>query len=488
MSSERIAPQTLSAQPALSVSGLGKCYHIYDKPQHRLLQGLLRGRRKFHRDFWALRNISFDVHRGETIGVIGPNGSGKSTLLQLACGTLNPTEGTVRTNGKIGALLELGSGFNPEFTGRENVYLNASLLGLSQARIDERFASIAEFADIGQFMDQSVKTYSSGMFVRLAFAVIAHTDADVLIIDEALAVGDALFTQKCMRFLHAFRARGTIFFVSHDTGAVLNLCDKAMWLQNGEMVSFGDAKSVVEGYVQWNLEQLQGAAARSASAREPEVERSGTPTTDKQPTPGSASAATEDDLHQAPETESTAIREGGFGQGGATIEYVGLHRREGRRIHAVNGGEPVTLRIAARATTEVLGPIIGFHFKDRLGQIVFGDNSFLSTAGAPLTMKRDEVVVASFDFDMPHMKTGEYLFDVAFAEGTQAMHVQHHWVFDALVVHVIAELPVFGILSIPCSVSVRKGRTLAGDAAPPATEAADTVAAASAPGHAADGR
>lgn len=456
MSSERRAGAG-SGELALSVQGLGKCYHIYDKPQHRLLQGLFRGRRKFHRDFWALREVSFEVRRGETIGVVGRNGSGKSTLLQLVCGTLTPSEGRVRTRGRIGALLELGSGFNPEFTGRENVRLNASILGLDESRIDERFASIAAFADIGDFIEQPVKTYSSGMLVRLAFAVVAHMDADVLIIDEALAVGDALFTQKCMRFLHEFRQRGTIFFVSHDTGAVLNLCDRAMWLSEGRMVRFGDAKSVVEGYVRWNMEQLQGTTQRNLAAVVPAPADSASAGAITEG--GQADVALPQGSGGPQETPSAGVpvplEDEGFGRGGAVIEHAGLHQN-GQRVNAVRGGERVTLRIAARARTPLLSPILGFHLKDRLGQVLWGDNSFLSTAGAPLALESGDAIVAEFEFVMPHLRSGEYVFDVAFAEGTQAAHVQHHWVYDALVVHVVTDVPVFGLLSLPARVSLRR--------------------------------
>ena len=217
----------------VTVENVSKRYLIYDRPQHRLWQGLFRGRRQFFRDFWALRGVSLAVRRGETVGIIGRNGSGKSTLLQLVCGTLEPTTGTVAVKGRLAALLELGSGFNPEFTGRENVYLNGAILGLDRAQIDARFEEIAAFADIGPFIDQPVKTYSSGMTVRLAFSVIAHVDADVLVIDEALSVGDAIFTQKCLRFLRRFQQHGAILFVSHDTSAVMNLCERALWLDQG---------------------------------------------------------------------------------------------------------------------------------------------------------------------------------------------------------------------------------------------------------------
>ena len=243
---------------AIQVENLSKCYQIYDKPHQRLLQMIHRGHRQYYREFWALKDVSFTVKRGETLGIIGRNGSGKSTLLQLICGTLTPTSGTIKTNGRIAALLELGAGFNPEFTGRENVYMNASILGLSHEEIDARFDDIATFADIGDFIEQPVKSYSSGMYVRLAFAVIAHVDADILVIDEALAVGDAFFTQKCMRFLRNFMETGTVLFVSHDTGAVINLCDHAILLEKGAIKQQGSPKEVAQLYLANLYEAQQG--------------------------------------------------------------------------------------------------------------------------------------------------------------------------------------------------------------------------------------
>src|SRR5450759_1720920 len=226
---------------AIRVSNLSKCYQIYNAPRDRLKQFVVprlqrmagQTPRQYFREFWALKDISFEIKKGETVGIIGRNGSGKSTLLQLICGTLSPTGGSVATNGRIAALLELGSGFNPEFTGRENVYMNAAVLGLSKEEVDQRFDAIAAFADIGYFIEQPVKAYSSGMMVRLAFAVIAHVNADILVIDEALSVGDAIFTQKCARFLRAFREKGTLLLVSHDTSSVINLCQSAIWLDQG---------------------------------------------------------------------------------------------------------------------------------------------------------------------------------------------------------------------------------------------------------------
>lgn len=245
---------------AIHVENLSKCYQIYDRPRDRLKQFLMPQLReiagfsskKYFREFWALRNVSFEIKRGESVGIVGRNGSGKSTLLQIICGTLTPTSGIVKVSGRISALLELGSGFNPEFSGRENVYLNGTIHGLSQDQIDEKFDSIAAFADIGEFMDQPVKTYSSGMYARLAFSASMFVDPDILIVDEILAVGDAPFQAKCMRAFHRLRDDGcSIIIVSHDSYMVKNFCERALYLQKGNFVKFGKSASVVDLY---NLE------------------------------------------------------------------------------------------------------------------------------------------------------------------------------------------------------------------------------------------
>lgn len=232
----------MSSEIAIKVENLNKCYQIYDRPRDRLKQFILPrlqamaglSPKQYYREFWALKNVSFEVKKGETVGIIGRNGSGKSTLLQMICGTLNPTSGSIQTHGRIAALLELGSGFNPEFTGRENVYMNAAVLGLHSEEIDRRFDDIAAFADIGDFIEQPVKTYSSGMMVRLAFSVSVNIRADILVVDEALAVGDGAFQLKCMTRLKALQDGGsTIVFVSHDLGSVGRLCTNAYILDRG---------------------------------------------------------------------------------------------------------------------------------------------------------------------------------------------------------------------------------------------------------------
>src|SRR6266446_5465435 len=230
--------------------GVSKSYSVYDSPGDRLKELITPRRYQFHRDFWALRDISFDIRLGETFCIVGENGSGKSTLLQMVAGILAPTSGAVSVTGRVSALLELGSGFNPEFSGRDNVYLNGAILGLSTKQIDARFREIEDFAEIGDFMDQPVKTYSSGMVVRLAFAVAINVDPEILLVDEALAVGDIYFRQRCMRKVHELRSRGvTILFVSHATADVKALGDRALWLEHGRAVELGKTDRVVAKYL-----------------------------------------------------------------------------------------------------------------------------------------------------------------------------------------------------------------------------------------------
>ncbi|MBA2923310.1 ABC transporter ATP-binding protein [Pseudomonas sp. P7] len=239
----------IAEDTAILISNLSKCFQIYEKPSDRLLQMLSRGSKKYYREFWALKGISFEVKKGETIGIVGRNGSGKSTLLQLICGTLNSSGGSIQVSGRIAALLELGSGFNPEFTGRENVYMNAAILGLKKEEIDSRYAEIESFAEIGQFIDQPVKTYSSGMAVRLAFAVAINSDPEILIVDEALSVGDELFQRKCFSRIEAIKKNGaTILFVSHSGATVVGLCDRAVLIDQGELLSSGTPKEIVGKY------------------------------------------------------------------------------------------------------------------------------------------------------------------------------------------------------------------------------------------------
>lgn len=429
----------MSSDIAISVRNVGKTFRLYKRPQDRLLQRF--SRKPLFKEFHALADIDFEVKRGETVGIIGRNGSGKSTLLQLICGTLTPTAGEVNVNGRIAALLELGAGFNPEFTGRENVYLNATILGLTKEEIDARLQDIFDFADIGEFVDQPVKTYSSGMYVRLAFAVIAHVDADILVIDEALAVGDALFTQKCMRFLRAFREKGTILFVSHDSHAVTNLCQRAIWLNQGRIQEQGVAKEVAEAY----LASLFASTNRK----------------DEKPATESEMAKPEDWVDQRlPYINASPLRNdievfrfdpkaSAFGHGHAAITNVRLENDEGRPLAWVVGGEIVNLRVKVKVRELLDRPIVGFYVKDRLGQNLFGDNTYLSYADDPVSAPAGTELTVRFRFPMPLLPAGDYSIAVAVANGTQLEHVHHHWIHDALIFRSQCSAVASGLVGIP---------------------------------------
>ncbi len=429
---------------AISVKNLTKTYRIFSHPGDRIKQALSFGKLRFCQEFTALQDVSFEIKKGEAVGIIGRNGSGKSTLLQLICGILKPTSGEVDVNGRISALLELGSGFSPEFTGRENVFMNATVLGLSRQEIEARFADIEAFADIGAFIDQQVRTYSSGMMLRLAFAVIAHVDADILVIDEALSVGDAFFVQKCMRFLRKFMEKGTVLFVSHDIGVVLNLCKKAVWVQKGEIESAGQPKEVTERYLENLYESQQGKGIGHAFGI---AER-----TESRPKP--ARYMRLDFFNQtkfrndielfcfSPDTQS-------FGLGGVEIAEVKILDQAGRSLAWVVGGEPVQMMIQCRAQKNIVSPIVGFMVKDRLGQVVFADNTFLAYAQRTLCISSGERFQASFAFSMPIMPLGDYTISVAVAEGTQADHVQHQWIHEAIAFKVHSSSVCHGLLGVP---------------------------------------
>lgn len=460
----------MSFNLAISVKQLSKCYPIYKRPSDRLLQILWR-KKKYFREFWALQDINFQITKGQTLGIIGHNGSGKSTLLQIICGTLEITSGTVQTFGRIAAMLELGSGFNPEFTGRENVYLNAAVLGLTTQEINDRFEAIAAFADIGDFIEQPVKTYSSGMFVRLAFAVIAHVDADLLIIDEALAVGDALFTQKCMRFLRQFKTKGTLLFVSHDVGAVTALCDRVLWLHKGQQRGYGSAMDISQRYLESVYKEAihvpvtaqPGNSNVKIKPQELQAINLTQPTqVTKYPVDGVTASSLA--LRRDPRTDFLNLSNlrndiqvfefkpeaiSSFGLGAARIVSVELLDENADALSYVFGGEVTTLRITSLAYEDLDRPIVGFTLKDRLGQVLFGDNTHLSYQVAPVPITSGGQLVAEFQFMMPILPLGDYVVTVAIANGTQEQHVQHHWVHDALVLKSLATSLSTGLIGLP---------------------------------------
>lgn len=438
-----------SEENAINVKDISKLYAMYRAPQDRLKQAVLPRllglfgikNRRYYDEFWALKNISLTVKKGETIGIIGKNGSGKSTLLQIICGTLTPSDGHVEIIGRVAALLELGAGFNPEFTGRENVYLNAQLFGLNREDVDARFQSIAAFADIGEFMEHPVKTYSSGMYVRLAFAVIAHVDADILIVDEALAVGDAAFIQKCMRFFRRFMETGTVVFVSHDMASVVNLCDRAIWLSNGAIAMKGDAKAVTQSYLRSTLQEVYGEHVELQAIEAP-------PCKEARGTDHDTKVHFFDNYHSA----------NGWRTGKATIDSIDILTKDGTKAAVFSGGETVWIIIRARALDTIVGPIIGWFLKDRLGQPLFGEHTLScnATESKNLIMHAGDVVEAQYSFVLPLLANGDYSIDVAFAEGDLKENIQHERLHDAVIVKVSSEKVRYGLVGIPfLSVSVR---------------------------------
>lgn len=418
-----------------------------------------------YREFHALQDVSFDVRRGESLGIIGRNGAGKSTLLQIITGTCQPSGGCVEVQGRVAALLELGSGFNPEFTGRENVRLNATLHGLTPGEIEARLPSMLRFADIGDFVDQPVKTYSSGMMLRLAFAVIAHLDADVLIIDEALAVGDVFFVQKCMAFLQRFQERGVLLLVSHSAAAITALCQKAVWLDAGRVRRIGSPKEVTEAYLEAFFEAgAQGARTVTVGVSE-----------------AVDAAAAEEEWAEPPEgtwhdqrlgrPEETRPRNdiqvfefdpkaAAFGKRAGEVVDVTLADEQGRGLAWIVGGEVVALRVRLEAVEALRHPIVGFYVKNGLGQQLFGDNTFASSRGQNLGSAAGGRFEAQFVFQMPILPPGDYMITVALADGTQAEHVMQHWMHDALTFRSVSSpLRAGGLVGLPMrEVGLRKVR------------------------------
>lgn len=398
---------------AIKVENLSKVYKLYDNPLDRLKESLHPFRKKYHKDFYALKDVSFEVKKGETVGIIGRNGSGKSTLLKLITGVLTPSSGNITVNGKISALLELGAGFNPEFTGIENVYFNSTLMGYTKEEIDAKLDDILSFADIGDFIYQPVKTYSSGMFVRLAFAVAINVDPEILIVDEALAVGDMRFQQKCIRRINSFRENGkNILFVSQDTGSINNFCDKAMWLHNGGIREYGETEPITKryfSYMAYGLEVVRQSQNQKYS---------------------NGKDSSED---MRIEWDDVSHCES-FGDGGAKITHVALYDGEtGEKIGALEGGEKIRFYVKISVIRDIENPIVGFMLKDRLGNAVTGANSFVYRNTSQIgEFKRDQIKIIMFEFKVPHFGNGRYLLSPAIAEGTQQNHIQLHWVNDAI--------------------------------------------------------
>jgi lipopolysaccharide transport system ATP-binding protein len=357
---------------ALRVEKVSKQYRIYERPGDRLKESLTRGRLRRHKEFWALRDVDFQIDPGTTVGIVGPNGCGKSTLLQIVAGTLAPTHGDVWHEGRIAALLELGAGFDQEFTGVENVYMNASLLGLTRRETDVLFPSIERFAEIGQFLYQPVKSYSSGMYVRLAFAIAASVDPDILIIDEALAVGDAVFQHRCLRRLKELHERGTtVLFVSHDAAAVRALCSRALLLKAGQLVADGKPADVLNQYQKIIMEREKAYDADTAAATLMEFA-----------------------VDELSRPLNYSYR---HGDGSAEIYGATLNDAANNDLHVVESGELVSLRVVARFLRDVEDPVIGFLIRNRHGIHVYGTNTKEQQTEFG-TVRQGETIDVTFSF------------------------------------------------------------------------------------------
>jgi ABC-type polysaccharide/polyol phosphate transport system ATPase subunit len=395
------------------VQNVSKRYRLYRRPADRLRE-LLPGSRPRHTDFWALRDIGFTVEKGETLGVVGPNGCGKSTLLEIVSGILEPTTGRVVTRGRIAALLELGAGFNPEFTGRENVYLNGEIMGLGRAEIDKAMPSIEGFAEIGEFIERPIKEYSSGMYVRLAFSTAIHVDPEILIVDEALAVGDAIFANRCVRKFQELRERKiTVLFVSHDLGLVKQLSDRAILLLHGRIEAQGTPNDVINRYIGLVLEKQQPQGKKEDRVR------------------------------------------GSFRHGDGTSEILSVEIRSarGESVTSVASGEPITVRVRSRFHRAKSDPMVGILIRTRIGMEVYGTNTRIEQAGLG-DFEAGDLLEVDFHIEC-WLTPQQYTLTVATqnADGSS-----HDWLDDAIAFDVVDTRVAAGVANLRAQVEWRVSR------------------------------
>lgn len=435
-----------SDEIAISVRDVSKCFYSYDRPVDRLLHSLVPRMqsmlglpaRAYGREFWALRNIDFEVAKGETVAVVGRNGSGKSTLLQIICGTLIPTGGAVQTQGRVAALLELGSGFNPEFTGRENVYLNASVLGLDREEVDRRFSAIADFADIGDFIDQQVKTYSSGMAVRLAFAVQAQVDPQVLIVDEALSVGDAKFQAKCFERLRQLKQNGTsILLVTHASEQVVTHCNRAILLDRGRVEMIGASRPVINRY----MDLLFGRDRRVEPAQPKKQASLQPPVNDHCPV-------------LSFEHDAYSLRAGfnpheyRWGDGAASLQDFHL-AANGREFPAsIEPGDEVVLYLAICFNRTISNPVLGFTIKTKEGVTVYGTNSYLLGCASSQDLYNDGSRLKACVKFTNRLASGDYFISIGVASREGEDIVPHDRRYDSIHLVVAPTSTLFGLVDL----------------------------------------
>lgn len=428
----------------ISVDDTSKKYKLYDSPLDRLKESLHPFRRKYHRDFWALRDISFEVRRGECFGIIGVNGSGKSTLLQMICGTLRSTIGQVEVNGRISALLELGSGFNPEMPGRDNVYLQGAILGYSRNEMEEKFQRIVDFADIGGFIDQPVKTYSSGMMVRLAFSVAIQVDPEILIVDEALSVGDVFFQSKCFQRLEELRDRGvTILLVSHAMSTILDMCQRVILLDKGRVVCQGDAKTTVEAYTR-HVATLNGARDISTAPEDSSTEK---PVAEACDADGNAKENQERD-----ERISGANR---YGTGKARLVRYVVNDMDNCKEILVQSAECLKIRVTYHVHERIERPLVGIRINTITGIQIYGNNTtFANTPLQPCS--KGDVVEIEFEQHL-YLNQGSHLLTLAFAEWGEHGKVIHADRFvDVVHINVVGPYPYAGLCNFQGKILVLK--------------------------------
>ncbi len=403
---------------AISLRNIEKSYKLYQSPLARLKEALHPRKKRYYEDFYALKGIDLDIPKGQTWGIIGLNGSGKSTLLKIICGVIQPNCGLLEVNGRIAALLELGSGFNPEYTGRQNVFFSGALADIGRSEMEARFPEIETFAEIGDFIDQPVKNYSSGMLMRLAFAVAVHVSPDILVVDEALAVGDARFQHKCMKKIKSFKGHSTMLLVTHDMSAVLTLCDQVVWLHEGSVVEVGRPKKIVDKYTQ---------AFYEGGPPEIPLETGGNLLASQPPLPEVEAVATV-------EIADTASA---FGVGEVKISKVALFSQERGPVDAVYGGESVTFHLWLESVSDIKEPIVGFLVKNKLGIEIFGFNNLsLKTELPPL--RAGDYNLVEIEFIWPRIAVDNYAISIAIADGDLEYHVMHHWIHDVLTVDVLS--------------------------------------------------
>lgn len=423
------------SSPAVAFRSVSKSYPIYQNPADRLKELLTFNRLQRHENHWALRDVSFEVGGGEVFCLIGENGSGKSTSLQLAAQIFGPSSGEVEVNGRVSALLELGAGFNPEFSGRDNVYLSGTVLGLTTAEISRRYEAIEQFAEIGDFINQPVKTYSSGMLVRLAFAVAINVEPEVLLVDEALAVGDYYFRQRCMRQVHQLRKRGvTILFVSHAMADVKALGTQCLWLEKGETVELGPPDRVVSKYL-----------ARMTAKDAAYLDRRG------------SAAAPPRDVSIAPEiVEHIPNVDHRHGDGGAEIIGIAALDAAGRPLAMLEPSSELILRISVRAKRQIDAPNVGFMLRNHMGIDFAGSNTAREDVELP-PMQPGDIATVDFHLDLPELYPGNFSFSPAIADGDDINYVMCDWIDNALALPMAHRgKQIHGYLHLPCRVEVNR--------------------------------